>query len=384
MVTVHAAMRLVYHKCPIWTFSTYQARAIVLPMRKAIYAASDDEARALFARADVVHLALVSADGAPIFRTFNAVVVDGALAFHGAPAGEKMEGLGRPCVAAAEETVASIPSWFLDPERACPATTYYVAAQAHGTLEAVEDPGRKARVLRALMQKYQPEGRHAPVDAESPLYARAIDRLLVAGVRLDRVACKAKLGQNRKPEDRMRVVEHLWRRGAPGGVRAVALLLARFPELGTPAFLAGPPGVRLQCEIEDADLDAVADLLAGAYWLDTTPRDVVRAAIAASTARVAARDGEGRLVGFARALSDGKVAWLYDVIVAPRMRGAGVGCALLRLLLDHPVVRTARHLRLSTRDADGYYRRFGFQTLDEAARHPWRSIEMIKTVKTSR
>ncbi len=346
-------------------------------MRKAIYAAPPDEARQLFARADVVHLAIVSEDGMPIFRTVNAVVVDGALAFHGAPAGEKIAGLGRPCVAAASETVASIPSWFLDPERVCPATTYYLSAQAHGTLEEVEGLERKARILQALMEKYQPEGGHAPIRADDPMYTKAVEGLLVAEVRLDRVACKAKLGQNRKPEDRVRVLEHLWRRGAPGDVRAIATLLARFPELDAPPFLAGPRGVRMLCEVDALD-DAV-ELIGGLYWLESTPRATIRASLAASSARVGARDETGRLVAFARAVSDGKVAWIYDVVVAERVRGTGVGKAMMKLLLDHPAVRTARHVRLTTRDADGFYRPLGFATLDERPRHPWRSIEMIKS-----
>jgi nitroimidazol reductase NimA-like FMN-containing flavoprotein (pyridoxamine 5'-phosphate oxidase superfamily)/GNAT superfamily N-acetyltransferase len=341
-------------------------------MRKAVYQGTADEARALFARADVVHLALVSESGAPIFRTVNAVVVDDALAFHGAPAGEKMDGVGRPCVAAASETIASIPSWFLDPERACPATTYYVSAQAHGTLDEVTDLGRKARVLQALMEKYQPEGRHVPITADNPLYTKVALGLLVAEVRLDRVACKAKLGQNRNPSDRTRVLEHLWRRGAPGDVRAIATILARFPDLPRPAFLAAPPGITMQCHLENAELDEATALLEGAYWLVDQPRDLVRRALAASTALVGARS-EGRLVAFARAMSDGKTAWIYDVVVAEGVRRAGVGRAVVSLLLDHPSVRDARRIRLATRDAMPFYRGMGFRDLGAT-----KSTEMIR------
>jgi predicted FMN-binding regulatory protein PaiB len=213
-------------------------------MRKEIYRGSEAEARALFARADVVHLACVSEAGAPILRTVNAVMAGGAIAFHGAPAGEKMQGLGRPVVAAAHETVASIPSWFLDPERACPATTYYLSAQAHGTLLEVVDPDRKAAVLAALMDKYQPEGRHVPIAADHPLYAKAIRGLLVAEVRIDRLDCKAKLGQNRTPEDRLRVLEALSRRGAPGDARAIETILERSPDLPRPSSLPAPDARR--------------------------------------------------------------------------------------------------------------------------------------------
>lgn len=353
-------------------------------MRRAIYEGSEHEGRALLARTRAVHLAMVSEAGAPILRTFDSVVDDGFLAFHGAPAGQKMEGVGRPVVVGASETVASIPSYFLDPERACPATTYYVSVQAEGVLEQVDDPVRKARVLGALMAKYQPEGRHVPLAADHPLYAKAIAGLLVAQVRLDRVTCKAKLGQNRRPAERLHVIEQLWKRGGPGDVGAVALLVARFPELGTPAFLRLPDDVRdrairLQCSVDDDAIEETLPLLEGLYWLAGLTREEIRSAVQRSTARVAARDGSGRLVGFARAVSDGKCAWIYDVVVAEHLRSARVGAALMSLLLDHPRVRGARHVRLATKDAMPFYRRIGFCNLDEAPRYPWTSTEMIKT-----
>ena len=106
------------------------------------------------------------------------------LAFHGARAGEKMEGIGRHAVVAAHEVIAEIPSWFLDAERACPATTYYVSAQAHGPLRAITSQERKARVLAALMTKYQPEGRHVPISANHPLYRKAIRTSMGAVLRV--------------------------------------------------------------------------------------------------------------------------------------------------------------------------------------------------------
>ena len=76
------------------------------------------------------------------------------------------------------EVIASIPSYFVDPERACPATTYYLSAQAHGTLALVTSHARKARIVERLMKKYQPEGGHVPIDGEHPLYKKAIAGLL--------------------------------------------------------------------------------------------------------------------------------------------------------------------------------------------------------------
>jgi ribosomal protein S18 acetylase RimI-like enzyme len=115
----------------------------------------------------------------------------------------------------------------------------------------------------------------------------------------------------------------------------------------------------------------------GAYWLGGFGRANIRAVLARSTALVSARDRRGSLAGFARAMSDGRVAWIYDVVIAEPWRRSGVGTMLLELLLDHPAVRGVRHVRLGTRDAMGFYRRLGFRDLAEAPRHPWPTTEMI-------
>ena len=200
-----------------------------MQMRKAIYRGEEQEARELFTRAPVIHLATTGEDGLPILRTLHAVLDGEALYFHGAPAGEKMRGIGRPAVVSVEETVASIPSFFIDPERACPATTYYLSAQGHGPIEEVTDLETKARVLADLMTKYQPEGGHVPIRASDPLYRKAVAGLLVARVRLDRIDCKVKLGQNRAPEERTRILERLWERGTEQDVRAIGTILAHSP-----------------------------------------------------------------------------------------------------------------------------------------------------------
>lgn len=350
-------------------------------MRKAIYRAPEAEARALFGRAPVVHLATTDEDGAPILRTVHAVLDGDRLLFHGAPAGEKMRGMGRAAVASVEEVVASIPSTFLDPERACPATTYYVSAQAHGELRVVEDVTSKAAALEALMRRYQPEGGYVPITAQHPLYRKAVAGLLVAELRVTRMTGKAKLGQNRTPAERLRVIEALWERGAPGDVRAVALLLARFPELPAPSFLGeAPPGARLACDLDGEALEDAASLVGAEHWARDVPAEALVRSFASSSARVAARDAEGRLVAFARAVADGRTAWLYDVVVAREARGRGVGRAVARLLLDHPAVRRARTVRLTTRDAERFWRALGFARLEERPRHPWTSVEMISRV----
>lgn len=331
-------------------------------MRKRIYHWQTEPALALLHRAPVVHLATTGADGVPIARTFHGVIVDGAVAFHAAPAGEKLAAIGREVVISAEEIIAQIPSYFVDPARACPATTYYESVQVHGRVERVDDAAVKARVLQALMDKYQPEGGFTPITAGDPLYTNMVNSLLVARVPIRHITGKQKLGQNRTPAELAVIAESLWARGAPGDTRAIDRLREVNTTMPTPGFLRAPAGVELVCAPTDADADAAVQLLADQYWNATTPAAKIRRAHQLSAAWVGARDDRGALIATARAVSDGvKLAWIADVAVADPWRGKGVGRAVMQLLLDHPAVRGAAHTRLATRDAQLFYQRLGFE-----------------------
>ena len=319
------------------------------------------EAVALLARSPVVHLASSDEEGAPVLRTVHGVVVDGALMFHGAPAGEKLRTMGRRVVASAEETVAVIPSYFFDPTLACPATTYYRSVQVHGVLEPVDDRHLKARALAELMRKYQPEGGHAPIDADDPRYRKQVDGILIARVAASRIDGKGKLGQNRRPEEMGRVLAQLWRRGLPGDPAAIEVLRRGNPGAATPEFLQAPAGARLCCALAPEDVAGAVALLAGEYWNVGVGRETLARVQLAASAWVGAHDEQGRLIATARAVGDGgKLAYLLDIAVAPAWRRRGLGGAVVRLLLDHPQVRDSRVIRLRTRDMQGFYARFGF------------------------
>jgi nitroimidazol reductase NimA-like FMN-containing flavoprotein (pyridoxamine 5'-phosphate oxidase superfamily)/GNAT superfamily N-acetyltransferase len=351
-------------------------------MRKEIFRMDRAAAVALLERSGLVHLASTTADGAPLLRTVHGVVVRGALAFHGAPAGEKMEVIGREAVVSAEEVVASIPSYFLDPERACPATTLYRSAQLHGRIERVEDPEEKAEVLTALMRRFQPEGGHVPIEAEHPLYKKAVAGIMVLKVPLEQLDGKAKLAQNRSPAERQRLMESLWQRGLPGDPAAIELLRAANPGTPLPTFLAGgPEGVEMIVAPREEDACAAAELLVDAYWNDAFSREELAAAHLGSTAWVGARDEHGALIATARAIGDGaKLAWIYDVMIAEGWRGRGLGEAVMRLLLDHPAIRRSRRVYLGTRDAQGFYERLGFaeRRVAEGPLRPWTTIAMVR------
>ena len=322
---------------------------------------SDREARELLARSPLARLASVDPGGRPILRTVHTVVVDDHVVFHAAPAGEKMSAIGQPAVISVEEVIGRIPSYFSDPERACPATTFYRSVQVHGRLVRLEGVERKARALQALMEKLQPEGGYAPITADDPRYRAAVGGILLAGLRIEVIDGKAKVGQNLRPERRSVLLERLWERGEVGDPRAIEVIRGACPSTPTPAFLAGPPGVTMRCDLLPERGAEAAELLRGQYWLGGSSPEAISEAHRRSCAWVGAEGESGELIASARALADGcRRAMIYDVIVAERLRGRGLGAALMHLLLAHPALRGVDRVGLGTRDAHRFYERFGF------------------------
>ena len=115
------------------------------------------------------------------------------------------------------------------------------------------------------------------------------------------------------------------------------------------------------------DRDALwAFLSTEAYWGRWRQRTDVEAQVDSAWRVVSAHLGD-RMVGFARAMSDGvALAYLADLYVLPEVRGAGVGRALVEEMVDRGPGRSFRWM-LHTRDAHGLYRAFGFQAPDGTA-----------------
>ena len=335
-------------------------------------------ALAFLGRQPTVRLASTTPDGLPVLRTLHAVLIDGWLAFHSAPKGEKTGIVGRPAVVCADETVATVPSTFFDPERACPATTFYESVQVHGLVAPIDEPDAKARALQALMEKLQPGGGYIPITADHRHYRAPVRGLLIAGLRLDRVTGKAKLAQNRSPAERAALLTSLWQRGDGGDTRAIERIRAANPDTPTPDFLRGPDGATLHAWLGDDAVAPAVAMLRGTYWNDLFDDDTLGRGLRGSDAWVGARDPSGRLVATARAVTDGaKRGHLYDVCVEPDWRGRGLGKAVVRLLLDHPRLRGCRILSLGTRDAQSLYTRFGFVDRAQLPPRPHASTDMV-------
>jgi nitroimidazol reductase NimA-like FMN-containing flavoprotein (pyridoxamine 5'-phosphate oxidase superfamily)/GNAT superfamily N-acetyltransferase len=347
-------------------------------MRRKEYHGTSTDALKVLEELEVMQVAGIDGDGRPVLKTVNFVVEGNWVCFHGAPAGEKVSLVDRPVVLSFEETVTRLPSFFMDAERACPATTLYRGVQVHGLLQAVAEPARKARVLQGLMEKLQPDGHYVPIAHDSPMYRAAVNGLLIVGVPLEDVTTKLKLMQNKTAAERASVLERLWQRGAPSDARAIELIRAANAPGPVPEFLVSPHGTSLHVWLPpEAAAEAVA-LIADEYWNDGFSRDTLAASHQGSTAWVGVRDGDGALVGTARAIADGaKCAWVYDVCVRSDWRRRGLGQVLMKAVLDHPRVRRCEVIRLGTRDAQRLYARFGFIEVHAMPPRAFSTTEMI-------
>jgi GNAT superfamily N-acetyltransferase len=106
-----------------------------------------------------------------------------------------------------------------------------------------------------------------------------------------------------------------------------------------------------------------------AFWARDRRIDHLEIALANSKPIVSAWDmseakspEEARLVGFARATSDGIYrATIWDVVIHPDYQGAGLGRKLVETILAHPHVSQVERVYLMTTKQQAFYRRIGFE-----------------------
>ncbi|GIP31253.1 pyridoxamine 5'-phosphate oxidase family protein [Paenibacillus sp. J2TS4] len=161
-------------------------------------------------------LGTVNEDGWPHITPVNFVYYKGKIYFHGSRFGQKMKHLktsDKVTFLVAKE-YALIPSYYTDPELACPATAYFKSVWVKGTAEMVEDSAEKAEALQAFMQKLQPEGGFRPITAEDPEYAARIKGVAVVAINIMDMTAKFKFGQNLREEVRDQVITSLYSRKA--------------------------------------------------------------------------------------------------------------------------------------------------------------------------
>jgi ribosomal protein S18 acetylase RimI-like enzyme len=100
----------------------------------------------------------------------------------------------------------------------------------------------------------------------------------------------------------------------------------------------------------------------GAFWAKDRKIEDWEVAIANSEPVISVWDTE-RLIGFARGTSDGIYrATIWDVVVHPDYRGAGLGRKLVQTVLSHPRMSRVERVYLMTTHQQSFYERIGFES----------------------
>jgi len=94
-------------------------------------------------------------------------------------------------------------------------TSYYAAVQLACDVVVIDDPTRVAAILERQLAHFQPEGKHAPVEAGEGRYGKLLSS--IRGIRLEvtDVRAKLKFGANRSVEHREVIATKLAERAAP-------------------------------------------------------------------------------------------------------------------------------------------------------------------------
>ena len=117
-------------------------------------------------------------------------------------------------------------------------------------------------------------------------------------------------------------------------------------------------------DLSQMNLDDIIRLLKATYWADKRSDEQIEKSARNSSCYGIFIEGENKLAGFARVISDyATTYYLCDVVVDEEYRNKGLGTALVSYIESLPVYAGLRGI-LVTRDAHSLYRKFGYEVVD--------------------
>ena len=121
---------------------------------------------------------------------------------------------------------------------------------------------------------------------------------------------------------------------------------------------------RIVDDLNQMDLNDIIRLLKSTYWADKRSAEQIEKSARNSSCYGIFAEGEDKLAGFARVISDyATTYYLCDVVVDEAYRNKGLGTALVSYIESLPVYAGLRGI-LVTRDAHSLYRKFGYEVVD--------------------
>ena len=165
----------------------------------------------IITKGEIGHLGMMDSKGFPRIIPLNYVYTNDVIYFHGALEGEKFElSQSKPKVAFSVNINYSIlPSYWMSQHNACPASILYKSVQMRGTIEIINDTDEKAFALQALMEKYQPEGKHKPITSLEPIYKKEIERTGIFKITPIETDTKVQLAQTKSETKRKELIKLL-------------------------------------------------------------------------------------------------------------------------------------------------------------------------------
>jgi hypothetical protein len=175
---------------------------------------SREEIEKILERARIGRLATLGADGFPYITPVNYVWWNGAIYFHCAHQGEKIDNIRRSDKVCFE---VDIPLAYLglDYDRgrpSCQVHQFYHSVVIRGRAEVVADMEEKVASLNALVGVHEEGGDFARLTSET----REVGMCTVIAVRVESLSGKSDLAQNKKSEEKKQIAQYLEDRNLPG------------------------------------------------------------------------------------------------------------------------------------------------------------------------
>jgi len=141
---------------------------------------------AILRQAPVGRIATVNQKGIPVIKPVNFLYLDRKIYIHSSMKGEKIEDIkrGSPICFEVDEPIAYV----IASQNACKASYYYRSIVVKGKAILVKDLNKKLKVLKKMMEKYQPEGN----DGELPI--EILKQTALIEISIDEITAKENLG----------------------------------------------------------------------------------------------------------------------------------------------------------------------------------------------
>lgn len=177
--------------------------------------------------ARIGRLATMGSDGYPYITPVNFVYHNGAIYFHSAPTGQKLDNIKtNPNVCFEVDIPLAYVDYGFNPDGGvCRLHQLFHCVIIRGLAGEVEDDNLKAQCLNALVSKHEQRGDHEQATPESPGFAKCV----VVGIKPVSITAKSDLFQYKSADIRKKLAEYLSARGASGDDQTVELLNRDLP-----------------------------------------------------------------------------------------------------------------------------------------------------------